>query len=346
MSHVRREAGLGPGRDEPLAVAVVGLGWWGRAIVCALEGNPKLRVVATAAAGYSGAEFARTHGVSFTTNLDAVLNAADIQAVILCTPHSLHGEQIARAARARKHVFCEKPLALTRDEALASLAVCDANNVVLGVGHEHRFKPAVVALKDAVSAGELGTIMRSEATFTSDSLANLTPGHWRRSADEAPCGPLTATAIHGLDLCVSMQGAPVSVLANLRDVVADGAADALGIFMEFKDGSDAVVSALNGPPFSCRFAVFGTDGWVEIRDKAHPQAPKGWIVTTCRRGGAMETVEWPPALPVVAGLEAFADAAAGRTPYPVPRQEMIATVSAMEAVVQSVAGGQSVQVKD
>ena len=84
---------------------------------------------------------------------------------------------------------------------------------------------------------------------------------------------------------------------------------------------------------------------MEIRDKTHPEAPEGWILTKCMRGGRMESVESPPTSPVLAGLEAFAEAACGRAPYAIAQQEMIATISALEAIIKSAASGQVEQVE-
>jgi predicted dehydrogenase len=319
---------------DKLGVAVVGQGWWGKAVVRMLDASDSMRVVTTVDVDPSAEEFARERGVGFTTDDDAVLADDAVEAVILCTPHSLHTDQIAGAARAGKHVFCEKPLALTRREALASVEVCNANGVVLGVGHEHRFKPPMLELARMVRSGELGTIVQSEATFTMDNLANLDADNWRMSVAEAPTG------IHALDLCVSVHGAAESVVASLRSVDGGAVDGALGILLTFKSGAGALVTSLVGPPFAVRFAVFGTQGWVEIRDKTHPESPEGWIVTKCMRGGRMESVESAPMSPVLAGLEAFAAAARGRAPYPIAQEEMIASISALEAIIKSAANGQ------
>src|SRR5207245_421472 len=71
-----------------------------------------------------------------------------VEAVILATPHSLHAEQIERAVAAGKHIFCEKPLALTKSGAEAVVAACAKNNLVLGMGHERRWEPPVAQLLD------------------------------------------------------------------------------------------------------------------------------------------------------------------------------------------------------
>jgi predicted dehydrogenase len=80
-------------------------------IVCAVEPN--------LAAG----DFCANNGLTLAASYDAALARADVDAVILATPHSLHPEQIDRGAAARKHIFCEKPLALTKADAERAVAV-------------------------------------------------------------------------------------------------------------------------------------------------------------------------------------------------------------------------------
>jgi predicted dehydrogenase len=100
-----------------------------------------------------------------------------------------------------------------------------------------------------------------------------------------------------------------------------------------------LLSAVLATPFDGRFAVYGNKGWAEVRDKAHPEAPQGWTLTKCMRGKDKSVLEFTPAKAVLANLEAFADAAAKRAPYPVPQDQMIANVSALEAVFRSVKSG-------
>src|ERR1039458_1327275 len=146
--------------------AVAGLGWWGKVIIEALKDNPKIRVVKTIDPVPAAGDWAKTQGLDFATDYNAALADPKVGGVILCTPHSLHAEQVESAARAKKHVFCEKPLALTRRDAVAEVEACKANGVILAVGHEHRFKPAMQDILRMVRAGELGTIQMTEATLT------------------------------------------------------------------------------------------------------------------------------------------------------------------------------------
>lgn len=319
--------------DGRLNIAVIGVGWWGKAIIEAVKDSPKVRVAkAVGRTPASGADWAQERGIPFTTDHDSALADPSIGGIVLCTPHSQHTQQIIAAAKARKHVFAEKPLTLHRREAVEAVKACDANNVVLAVGHEHRFKPVLGEVLRMVKAGELGTIQTTEAALTHP-LRPLPPGNWRLQPAEAPAGSMTALGIHGLDLCIAVNGSAQSAFAQVSPVRATGA------FVTFKSGAQALITSLFGPPFSIRFAVFGDKGWVEIRDKAHPQFGEGSILTKCAPGGRPESVEYPAFPMVRANVEAFADAAAGRATYPVTHEEMIANIAAFEAIAKSSQSG-------
>jgi predicted dehydrogenase len=324
-----------------LNIGVIGLGWWGRVIVPLAKSSAKLRVVAVADPDPAAAEFARQQAVPLAKSYDDVLADREVQGVVLCTPHTLHTDQIVRAATAGKHVFCEKPLSLSRQDVLKAVKSCNDNRVALGVGHEKRFEPPIQELMRMVKAGELGTPLQIEANFVQDKFLTLPPDNWRLSAKEAPAGPMTATGIHLLDLSVGVMGPAERVLASVRTLGSElRNGDTLGILVNFRSGANALLSAILATPFDGRFAVYGSKGWAEVRDKAHPESPRGWTLTTHLRGGEKETRDYPPAKAVLANLEAFADAAVGGAPYPVPQAEMIANVSALEAIFRSAARGE------
>jgi predicted dehydrogenase len=266
-----------------------------------------------------------------------------VHGVVLCTPHTLHTEQIIRAASAKKHVFCEKPLAMSRADVLRSVAACNQNGVKLAVGHEKRFEPPIQEAMRLVKSGELGTPLQIEANFVQDKFLSLPADNWRLSSKEAPAGPMTATGIHLLDLSVGVFGPAERVFASVKTLgsqLVNG--DTLGILVSFKSGGNALLSAILATPFDGRFAVYCSKGWVEVRDKAHPEAPQGWTLTVHKRGGEKGSKEFPPAKAVLANLEAFA----GDAPYPVPQAEMIANVSALEAIFRSAASGRIEKVED
>ena len=323
-----------------LNVAVVGLGWWGRVIVQLLRQNSRLNVIAGVDVSSEAAGFAREQKIMLSGDYEKALTDRSVQAVILCTPHSLHTDQIVRAANARKQVFCEKPLSLSRADVLRATDACNANKVVLAVGHEKRFEPPIQEVMRLSQAGELGTLLQIEANFSQDKFLSLPVDNWRLSAREAPAGPMTATGIHLLDLSVALLGPAERAFASVRQLgsqLVNG--DTLGVLVSFRSGANALLSAMLATPFVGRFAVFGNRGWAEVRDKAHPEAPEGWTLTTCSRGGEPQARDYPPARAVLANLEAFADAVDGRAPYPVPQEQMIANISALEAIFRSATSG-------
>jgi predicted dehydrogenase len=323
-----------------LDVAVIGLGWWGRTITQTLRQSAKLRVRRAVDADQKAAQWAAQLGISASTELEDALADPEVKGVVLCTPHSLHTEQIARAAAAGKHVFCEKPLALTRADAEASVGRCKEAGVVLAIGHERRFEPPMQEVKRLARSGELGTLLQIEASFSQDKFLTLPPSNWRLDEREAPAGPMTATGIHLLDLAIGLLGPAERAFASvsrLGSTLANG--DTLGALVDFKSGAHLLLSAILATPFTGRFALYGNAGWVEVRDKAHVEAPEGWVLTRCRRGGRPESRDYPTAFAVRANLEAFADAAEGRAPYPVPEAEMIANIAALEAIFRSAKSG-------
>ncbi len=321
-----------------LRVAVVGLGWWGRIIVRLLKSSSRLSPVL--GIDVQDSDFCRESGIEYSPEFDKALKDPRIDGVILCTPHSQHTEQIVRTANARKHVFCEKPLSLSRADVQRAVDACNANGVALAVGHEKRFEPPVQELFRLAKGGELGTLLQVEGNFSQDKFLAMDPGNWRMSEKEAPAGPMTATGIHLLDLSVGLLGPAESAHARVRQL-ASGLVngDTLGVLLGFRSGANALLSAMLATPFEGRFAVYGSKGWAEVRDKAHPEAPEGWVLTTCMKGNKKLVKDYPPANPVLANLEAFADAAQGRAPYPVPQEQMIANIAALEAVFKSAKSG-------
>ena len=321
-----------------LNVAVCGLGWWGRVIVPLAKSSAKLKVVRVVDPDPAAASFASQQGIALCA-FDAALKDPAVQGVVLCTPHTLHTDQIVRAANAGKHVFCEKPLSLSRSEVLRAIDAINKQKLTLAVGHEKRFEPPIQEALRMIKEGELGTPLQIEANFVQDKFLSLPADNWRLSAKEAPAGPMTATGIHLLDLSVGVFGAAQRVFASVKTLgshLANG--DTLAILVDFGKGH-ALLNACLATPFDGRFAVYCSKGWVEVRDKAHPEAPEGWTLTVIPRGKERMVKSYPPAKAVLANLEAFADAASGGRPYPVPQAEMVANVSALEAIFKSAASG-------
>src|SRR6185436_18930219 len=117
--------------------AIVGMGWWGRTLVESAQGSDQIRFVAGATRTVSPEvkSFADSHKLRLADGYDALLKDSSIQAVVLCTPHSMHTQQVVAAAQVGKHVFCEKPFALTKDDAEKAVDAARKAGVALGLGY-------------------------------------------------------------------------------------------------------------------------------------------------------------------------------------------------------------------
>jgi predicted dehydrogenase len=323
-----------------LNIAIVGLGWWGKTLVNLAGTSNQLKVVRVVDVNPAMAALASEKGIAFSTRFEDALNDSNVQGVVLCTPHTQHTEQIIACAAAAKHVFCEKPLSMTRADVIRAVKAVEAAGVTLAVGHEKRFEPPVLELMSLLNSGVLGTPLQVEANFSQDKFLSMAADNWRLSPQEAPAGPMTATGIHILDLSVGVFGEAHSAFASVKQLgsaLTNG--DTLAALVTFKSGGHALITAILATPFAGRFALYGSKGWVEIRDKTHPEAPEGWTLTTCLRGEPIAVKDIAPAPAVLHNLEAFAGAAMGGQAYPVPHSQMIANVSALEAIFKSAKSG-------
>lgn len=333
-----------------LRVAVIGYGWWGKTIVATLQSSAFIKVEMVIEQEASVREAAKAlgekSGFTVSSSYEDAVSNPNVDAVILCTPHKLHSAQITAAAKAGKHVFCEKPLCLTLDDALAAVAACKAAGVVLGIGHERRFEPAIMDLRKRIANGELGTILQIEGNFSQDKFFALPPDNWRLSKELAPCGPLSATGIHLVDLAIAILGPAESVLSRLNTLASNFAnGDSLAIMLGFKGGPTALISAILATPFDGRFTVYGSKGWIEIRDRTHPEDPTGWDISMVFSGKEKAISFNEPHPTVRANLEAFAKGVLGISPYPVSTDEMLANVSALESIMKSAETGQIEKVR-
>lgn len=327
---------------RPVGIALIGMGWWGKKMLDVLAAAPgEIRVVRAVEPNFETARaLCAEKGLALTTEYADALSDPEVEAVVLATPHALHGAQIEAAAAAGKHVFCEKPLALSKAGAEKAVGLCRDAGLVLGMGHERRWEPPIADLLAKADAGELGRIHQIEANFSHDKFLSLDRDNWRLQADQAPAAGMTATGIHLLDLSVRLLGPAESVWCVCEQLSSElPQGDTVAAYVKFRGGGTSYVSASLANPFISRFAVYGSKGWIDIRDKAHVEAPDGWIVTSARVGGPITTAEVPPAEPVKDNLVAFARAVRGAERYPITAEHLVNNIALLEAVFASARSG-------
>jgi predicted dehydrogenase len=321
-----------------IRAAQIGLGWWGRTILRELSASDLIRPVLAIDPNPAAREAVTE--VATAERFEDALTNPDIDAVILTSPHRFHADQIVAAANAGKHVFCEKPICITGADAARAIAAIEKAGLVLGIGHERRHEPAVKELRARMDAGDFGTALVMEGNFSQDKFLALPADNWRLSAIDAPVGPLSATGIHLVDLAIALFGTPKEVWARLSTRATSFAnGDTLTVTLGFENGATAMISAILATPFDGRLTLYGSKGWMEIRDREHPESPQGWDVTTRMRGAVPEHRFFPPHPAVRDNLEAFARAIKGEAPYPVSHAEMLANARCFEAITKSALTG-------
>ncbi len=151
-----------------LRVAICGAGNWGTRLIESVQGKSgKIGFVAAVTRNPADKRpLAERFDLKLTAHYGDVLADGAVDAVVLATPHSQHAGEIVAAAKAGKHVFCEKPFTLTREDAQTAIAACRAAGVTLHVGFNRRYAPAYLDLTRRIGAGEIGKLRHIEGQFS------------------------------------------------------------------------------------------------------------------------------------------------------------------------------------
>src|SRR6266550_1469280 len=334
-----------------IRAAIVGMGWGGKTLVESVQGDSKdIQFVAGVARTQTDElkQFAAAQKLTLYDSYEKALADPQVQAVVLATPHSLHTEQVIAAARAGKHVFCEKPFALTKADADAAVNATKKARVTLGLGYNRRFHPEMTKLRNQIRSGEMGTILHIEATMTFPNGLFLKPDAWRADKHETPCGALTPMGVHAIDGMIDLCGPIAQVYCqSFRRVVAVDADDTTSMLFRMKEGMSGYLGTMTatGPGFS--FQVFGSKGSVRMEGMTHvagasSEERRTRLFGTCKFQPAKGEAEVRQAETLDAGratLEAFAKAASGGPAFPIPLDQMIHGAAVTEAVIRSAGSG-------
>jgi len=318
--------------------AIIGLGWWGKNIVSAVQGkSTKLRFVHGVSKEMDAAlPIAEANGFRLSDDLDKALADPRVRAVVLATPHSLHADQIVRVASSGKPVFCEKPLTLKRADAERAVAACRKANVPIGVGHNKRFWPSMVELRRIAKSGALGTLMHVEGHYSNEN-SGMHFSAWRALPSESPAGGMTGTGVHLLDAFSSIAGAASEISARVTTFrKGPDPRDTVSVMFRFANDMSGFLGAVRSSPVYWRVHVFGDEGSAEALGEDQ--------VILRTKGGKMERREFEKIDSLRAEFDAFADALEGRAPYPITPEEMVNTVAAFEGIVNSIESGTPVRV--
>jgi predicted dehydrogenase len=282
-------------------------------------------------------DFAAAKGFELTTDFAQAVADPRVQAVFLATPHSLHVDQISAVAKAGKPVWCEKPLALTRDDAARAVAATQKAGVPFALGNNKRCFSSMRELKRVVAEGCIGEVLHIEGNFTNDHSTRV-KGGWRDDPRESPGGGMTGAGLHVIDAFVNLAGPIAKVDARVyAQKSPPDPRDAGAALVEFASGATGVLATVRAAPAYWRIMVFGTNGWAEARDET--------VLTTALVGEKPDSQVFPAVDSLGVLLEAFGETIETGKPFPVSTDDMLDVAGAFEAIIRSMAEGGPVVVK-
>jgi predicted dehydrogenase len=328
------------GETSMIRAAIHGLGRWGNRLIESVSDSDKVRVTMGISRDPSRhRELGSRAGIRIVSSYSKVLKDPAIDAVVLTTPHSLHGRQIEQAAAAGKHVFVEKPFTLNRKSAERAIEACEKAGITLALGFNRRFAPSFVEMVRRIEAGEIGEVVHMEGQNSGPTGHSLKPGNWRATRKEAPGGGMTARGVHALDCMIRIAGPVASVYASSQKRALPAEIDmddTTTMLLKFARGASACLTTVFVTGDYWRLQALGTKGWLELRSDTELVA----------RGleGSPQRIQLDAADKERAELEAFADAIAAGRRLVVPREDMVNGVAVLESIEKSSARGRRVDI--
>jgi 1,5-anhydro-D-fructose reductase (1,5-anhydro-D-mannitol-forming) len=281
---------------------------------------------------------------SSSTDLAELLDSADIDAVYISTTNELHRDQCIAAAKAGKHVLCEKPLALSLEDAHAMMAAARDAGIVLATNHHLRNACSHVAMRDAIAAGKIGKPL-SARVFHAVYLPPHLQG-WRLDKPSAGGGVILDITVHDADTLRFVLGRnPVEVVAFAQSggMGRHGLEDAVMGVMRFED--DILAQFHDG--FTTRFAetgfeVHGTEGSLVARN-VMTQRPVGTVML--RNADGEQALKLGTRNLYEAGLESFHAAIAGKGRPSASGEDGVWSLATGLAVIEAARTGRAINIE-
>ena len=285
----RMAAGAAEGQAPEIGIGMLGYAFMGKAHSNAFRTIPYMmyppvaipRLVAVAGRNQAAVQAAadRFGYEKAYTNWQDLVNDPDVQLFDNGGPNNAHAEPTIAAAQAGKHVFCEKPLARTAEEAKAMLDAVEKAGVKHMVAYNYRFVPAIVHARNLIASGALGRIFHFRAVYLQDWIIDPNfPMTWRFTKEVAGSGSLGDLGSHILDLGRFLVGEPTKVMGMLKTFITErpdgegGRAqvdvdDAVTALLEFENGAMGTIEATrfaNGHRNGNMWEINGENGSIKF----------------------------------------------------------------------------------
>lgn len=254
---------------DKVRMAFVGVGWWSNMLAEAASRSERIKVAACCSRSEDKtAAFVQRFGGVARRAYEDILADRTIDAVVLTTPNSLHAPQAVAAAGNGKHVYVEKPMALTVAECKGMVAAAKAAGTVLMVGHNARRMARYRKAREFVEKGMVGNIVLAEANSSGELGMRLTPKTWRWYRSESPGGPLMSFTVHHADNLNHLVGPVKKVSAFIGKVCGPAEADdVVSATVQFECGALGYVGGSFLTPDRNFLQIHGTEGVVLVDEE-------------------------------------------------------------------------------
>ncbi len=327
---------------DTVRLGIIGLGWFGGVLAESARSSGIAEVVACyARTEETRAAFAEQHRCRAVGDLDEMLADPEVDGVLVVTPHSTHTDIAVRSAEAGKHVFVEKPLALTVAETRRVGEAAAAAGVVLQVGQNRRRQPANRRIKSMIEAGELGTVLQLDGVHTAAGGHKPDLPAWRKDPTECPFGGMTALGVHTVDTFHYFMGPAKKVTSfSTRIHGFNDLDEATTVLVEYQAGPIACISTTYFAPPVVGLSVFGSDAAVWNEED-------GTRLFTQSRSEAMRTEREVETIDtMVDEIAEFARCIRGDDVPETGIDEAIEVAAVLEAIGRSLESGCSAELAD
>ncbi len=210
-----------------LGWGIVGIGWHANSVMApAIDKACNARLAAVCSRDLGRAQaFAKAHGAPQSySSYGEMLRDPEVKAVYVATPNAHHRDHTVQAARAGRHVLCEKPMALNVTEAADMVQACRDAGVKLGVSLQNRFQPAHVEMRRLIESGEAGKPLLLLGEYSVYRTEPASP--WKADPSVAGGGAIVGAGVHLFDLFRFLSGQEVvEVVARVESTLWDFAVD-------------------------------------------------------------------------------------------------------------------------
>lgn len=222
------------------------------------------------------------HAKRYYTSAEDLLADPEVEAVYIASPVKFHKDQVIAAAKAGKHVLCEKPIAVQLSDSAAAKAACDEQGVLAAAGFMMRYHSLHRKMRELVACGKLGQIVSCRAQM--NCWFPDIPGNWRQELRNTGGGALMDMGIHCIDLLEYILGdrcQSVMAMCDTKTFQYD-IEDSANVMLKFQKGAVAYVDTNYNIPddaVTCRLEIMGTKGSM-IAENTISQVESGTL--SCR----------------------------------------------------------------